>query len=355
MYRNVGWAARAFAASACGVGASSFIRSRDASAAGPSSFRERFEQYASAKQGGERFMKPDDFVRSLFLCGQDTNLPNASTSELQHVFVDMDCGGDGLLSYTEYCLFMTLLTNTREQSKVCFKMFDFENTNAISLSDFKLMIRSLCNDPSVQFDWTSGLAQRWFGESGDTRLRFKKFWGFVRDLKETVIRAEFRVADADCSGEIALADAAGLFISGLTSPPSYLKANARALKRLDPEKYTISEEAWINLSLLSAFVRELREGFDLWTRNGRLVMPADFRRICKAVVLHLDVGDTEIDLLFRLFGEAATGALNYGDMCNVMAQRQALGHPNATHKGPRRNAVQSFFYCTQGKARETFY
>lgn len=47
-----------------------------------------------------------------------------------------DTDGDGVINFTEYSFFMTLLSCTPRQFEISFKMFDIDGNGSVSLEEF---------------------------------------------------------------------------------------------------------------------------------------------------------------------------------------------------------------------------
>ena len=117
-----------------------------------------FEYFASVKVGSgadkQWFMTPDDFVRAItpysYNEGADVGLKTAKHNEnmdennpLQKVLAVVDQDGDGLISFSEFIFFSTLLAIPPKYFKVAFNLFDADGNGSVSADEFKKVMKLL--------------------------------------------------------------------------------------------------------------------------------------------------------------------------------------------------------------------
>lgn len=104
-------------------------------------YRSLFDQFADVELNGEKFMSPDAFFKSLFPSRPATPSWVAYPREgsellvdkrlkkdsLQLMYLYADTDSDGLISFEEYSLFLTLMDSSKNQLKLAFQVCSQRN------------------------------------------------------------------------------------------------------------------------------------------------------------------------------------------------------------------------------------
>lgn len=245
-----------------------------------------FAYFASVEQGGERFMTPHDFVRSItpYLLGDDAPVPRAADAKLSpaaaRVMAVADASGDGLISFDEYGAPMSshplvqrvpvlaahrALAGTSSSPRCCpfqistlptlLRSWMSTETGASMLPSsprFNLFLLALSlrlvflttpqvmgvlqsHNPIAQAQRSRSLDSGvllpgWFGADGKKTLTYSQFSSFLTDLQNAVTELFFQRLDRDGDGLISARDFAMALVS--FSPAKDLPAFAKRLSKL---------------------------------------------------------------------------------------------------------------------------
>ncbi|KAJ6435703.1 hypothetical protein OIU84_000836 [Salix udensis] len=174
-----------------------------------------FEYFASFKTpDGEVLMTPEDLMRAVvpvfppsesnrvregFLRGE--TVPGKLHCAPSKNFMLFDTNGDGLISFSEYIFFVTLLSIPESSFSAAFKMFDLDNNGQIDGEEFKKvmgLMRAQNRQGASHRDGrrfglkvaepveNGGLLEYFFGKDGKTCLQHERFVQFLRDLHDEV-------------------------------------------------------------------------------------------------------------------------------------------------------------------------
>ncbi|KAJ3410683.1 autophagy- protein 2 [Chytridiales sp. JEL 0842] len=195
-----------------------------------------FNYFASCRKGGEAYMTPYDLIRSLLPIRVDeANKHKVASSE--EIFKLADTDGDGLISYAEYLIFITLLGTPIQSWKVSFNIFDENGDGSVSRKEFtKIMAHHLktlssgsklgsaeVNQEKLR---SSGIMSLFFGRKGDKPLYYEEFVDFMSRLHLEILKLEFNQYDV-VDGTISLSDFGRTIVSHST-PKNMTKLLRRA-------------------------------------------------------------------------------------------------------------------------------
>ncbi|KAI9905622.1 hypothetical protein PsorP6_014260 [Peronosclerospora sorghi] len=112
-------------------------------------------------------------------------------------FFDLvDADGDGLISYSEYIFFCTLLAIPERQFELAFKMFDTDENGQLDHREFKQIMNLMrLRTPTGRQDRSPHdddvpIFKHLFGELGTKSLSFEEFCAFRRGLKQEILRIQ---------------------------------------------------------------------------------------------------------------------------------------------------------------------
>ncbi|CAM9763220.1 unnamed protein product, partial [Phaeothamnion confervicola] len=141
--------------------------------------------------------------------------------------VDMD--GDGLISYSEYMLFHTLLAIPHHRLRTAFRMFDRDESGSIDLYEFEKFMAVLrastnagqkesCRNESILPKRLRPATFRsLFGSDGGGQLSLARFGAFARTLRLETLRLQFHAWDDDRSGKLSGAEFARFLVSMIST------------------------------------------------------------------------------------------------------------------------------------------
>ena len=141
--------------------------------------KKSFEQYVDVIQDGEKSMSLEAFIKSI--THEKVSLkPEDVPQDLKVMFVLADLNGNGVLSFSEYSFFFTLLTSSNEKFKLAFEMMDKDGSSKIDLNEFM----QIMNTEGVDSKFVSSMKQlplmhKFFGSDCSGSLSFAEFSSFV--------------------------------------------------------------------------------------------------------------------------------------------------------------------------------
>ncbi|KEG12299.1 hypothetical protein DQ04_01821040 [Trypanosoma grayi] len=249
-----------------GEGASSSGRFASVAAPIPTDLQGRFRHYARRDADGREVLDPtglvacvcllDDDERRLLAGDAENRLPPHVRQRLAHLFALMDVNCNNLVTYDEFCIFLTLLSTRRKYMQLAFGVFDKKEDNRLSKHSFRHLLNALMIDPHVkvvkkrprrrellppveaslgssaavaatadvteQVDadtqptgiptmtkdelLTSPLAKRLFGPRGENHVSFDEFWSLLREIRREVRAVEFGLYDPRNTGQITMSE-----------------------------------------------------------------------------------------------------------------------------------------------------
>lgn len=175
-----------------------------------------FEYFASVRSPeGEVFMTPADLMRAIVPvfppsnsnivregCLRGEKFPDKMPYDNSTFFMLFDIDNDGLISFSEYIFFVTLLSIPESSFNIAFKMFDLDHNGEIDREEFKKvmgLMRSHNRQGASHRDGkrnglvgvgnsveNGGLLEYFFGKDGNKCLQHDKFVKFFKDLNEEV-------------------------------------------------------------------------------------------------------------------------------------------------------------------------
>ncbi|KAL8143305.1 hypothetical protein V2J09_016337, partial [Rumex salicifolius] len=183
---------------------------------------------------GEIFMTPADLMRVVvpvfppsestlirdgYLRGEKS--PGELHCDPSEFFMLFNVDNDGLISFKEYIVFVTLLSIPESSFSVAFKIFDIDGNGEIDREEFKkvmTLMRAANRQGSAHRDGLRAgikvggsvengeLVEYFFGKDGKGKLHHDKFVQFLRDLNNEIVRLEFAHYDYKRQGRISSKD-----------------------------------------------------------------------------------------------------------------------------------------------------
>ncbi|KAF7833889.1 calcium uptake protein, mitochondrial-like [Senna tora] len=309
-----------------------------------------FEYFASVRSSGngEAFMTPADLMRAVvpvfppsgsnrvregFLRGEQN--PGHLTCPPSHFFMLFDTNNDGLISFSEYIFFVTLLSIPESGFQVAFKMFDLDNNGEIDKQEFNKVMalmrtqnRQVCDQASPVED--GGLLEYFFGKDGKDCLKLERFRQFLRDLHHEILRLEFSHYDYNNRGSITARDF-GLSLVA-SADINHIGKLLDIVDELENEESV--RDITISFEEFKAFA-ELRKKlqsfslalFSYGKINGSLTK-SDFQRAASQVC-GVTITDNVVDIIFRVFDANQDGDLSADEFVRVIQKREVIVPPQS--------------------------
>eukprot|EP00010_Vexillifera_abyssalis_P005454 CAMPEP_0201553040 /NCGR_PEP_ID=MMETSP0173_2-20130828/19406_1 /ASSEMBLY_ACC=CAM_ASM_000268 /TAXON_ID=218659 /ORGANISM="Vexillifera sp., Strain DIVA3 564/2" /LENGTH=441 /DNA_ID=CAMNT_0047963641 /DNA_START=334 /DNA_END=1659 /DNA_ORIENTATION=- len=295
-----------------------------------------FETFASVTKDGDAYMTLEDFRDSLLPAAMSIN-GDSPITETPKVFQLADVDGDGLISFSEYLFFTTLLGIPKKHYKISFRMFDDNADGTLDIQEFVTVMKAMqeatplgrqqrsspFKDPrgvsSSSFD-ESSLLTVFFGEDGKGRLSYEQFAQFMHDLKQAVLKLEFD-RYADDSGTISAQDFA-LAVIGYAQPKMVASYQKKISDFQTNDRITFKE--FCSYQYVLQKLSEVAVALKLYGFTEGVITKKAFSHAVTAVTEHT-LTPTQIDIIFHLFDEDGDGRLNFEELISVMRKRTMRG------------------------------
>jgi len=303
-----------------------------------------FTYFASQKdKNGNPAMTSDDFLRSMIPyslnnsannIALETNKASQQEKMSRHFekFAKLaDEDGDGLISFSEYVFFTTLLSISNKQIEIAFKLFDSNGNGEVDVDEFMSAISAIRaqtvlgskqrSPKEVELKKDSGLLKYFFGSDESNTLKLESFVQFVTNLQTEFLKAEFDMFEHDDKDTISAYEYGLCIVS--KANPNNAKPLLRNLDKLSKSPVRISFEDYHKFHHLLKNLDDMKIAFNLVSSKDKGCDKETFKRITK-VVIGSDISDHQLDILFTIFDENGDGHINDKEFFSVM--RLAVSH-----------------------------
>jgi Ca2+-binding EF-hand superfamily protein len=242
-------------------------------------------------------MSPHDFFRAL---GIDN--PDDAPAVFREYFNLADTDGNHLLSYSEYSFFCDLLSTGEADFRMAFRLFDLTGDGLVSKDEFEAVLKS---NSSQEFELANyaGLEEKFFGSDGQAKLSYETFVLFLREMKQSVLRAAFAQYDPEKTGRIP-----ANVLPTILSSRGTGSHKAIALARYVAEEFeTLTFDDFATFQSLVRDLNAVEKVLELYTATGGKMQRAKFATVLRKAAPN--ASEAEIDLILRLFGSVADSSV----------------------------------------------
>eukprot|EP00249_Psilotum_nudum_P014966 c25095_g1_i1 orf=292-1770(+) len=253
-------------------------------------------------------------------------------------FMLFDTNGDGLISFSEYIFFLTLLSIPEHHFSAAFKMFDMDGNGMIDREEFKKIMgimRGRTRQGTAQRNGcrlglknkipveNGGLVELFFGKDGKQQLRHEDFEIFLKELKEEIVRLEFSHYDFCNRGSISAKDLGLAMVAA--ADLSHLNQYLDRVDALGNEacfkNYRISFEEFRNFSQLRKMLSILAFALRSFGETCDMLTKADFQRAASQVC-QVTITDSVVDIIFYIFDINCDGNLSVEEFLGALDRRE---------------------------------
>merc|ERR1719150_2337057 len=242
-----------------------------------------------------------------------------------------EIGSLGLLSYSDFCFLLTLLSTPPRYTETAFNLFDVTGDGNIEAKEFAYVSTKMAHkaggfgsytqlDQEEVLATNSGLLNYLFGKDRSQSITKESFKQLQADLLEEMIELEFREYDRDNSGRISEADLCKFLLKNTKIPP---KKKATMLKRVEkmwPAKARgISLPSFKNLFYVLAGGAELERALFYLDVEGIGVDLEEFRKI-SSWVSQRELSDHVARVLYVLLDEDGDGRFFQKELSDHVAK-----------------------------------
>lgn len=316
-----------------------------------------FATYRSTQSDGEIYMTPGDFLRSLtpgVLQPEGLGLdqfrkfdPAVGVSNLDD---DLDessifhhLGAHGLISFSDYVFLLTILSTSRRQFEIAFRMFDLNGDGDVDVEEFEKVqeiIRQTTssgkkhrdhgNTGSTLKKTNTALSNYFFGSDGQGKLTIERFLAFQTHLQRDILAMEFSRKDpVHENGNISEKQFAELLLTYADYAPkkrsSTLKRVKKAFKTTEEHQFPgISLEEYINIFYLLMHIEDVEKALCFHNLAGASIDQRTLKHVAK-VTADVDLSDHVVNVIFTIFDEDGDGGLSNREFVAVMKNKLKRG------------------------------
>lgn len=248
-------------------------------------------------------------------------------------FKQFDVDGDGLISYPEFLLVLTLSSIPERDVKTVFEVVDLDGNNVVDAEEFKSVMQLLQNMANVHasavgrshklsIGTDSGILISFFGKQGTKKLSLSEFSTFLAQLHEELVKLEFAHYDVLGRGSLSPVDFAHSLVA-----TADLRSIDKLLDKVDSMdgellKKRVSYDDFYKMHVVPRKLHTLKVALDFFVQIHRPVTKADMAKLLKKL-LGLSVGAHVLDVLFHVFGDAE-GHLDVHAFLEAMQRREVM-------------------------------
>merc|ERR1711892_1152034 len=229
-----------------------------------------------------------------------------------------DIGALGLLSYSDFCFLLTMLSTPQRYVDTAFNLFDVTGDGNIEAKEFAYVSTKMAHKTGGFGSYTnldqeeilassSGLLNYLFGKDRTKSISREDIKKLQADLLEEIIELEFSEYDKDGSGRISESDLCKFLLKNTKIPPKKKAAMLKRVEKLWPSKARgISLPSFKNLFYVLAGGAELERALFYLDVEGIGVDMEEFRKI-SSWVSHKELSDHVAKVLFVLLDDDGDG------------------------------------------------
>jgi len=328
----------------------------------------RFIKFSSVEYKGRIYMTPQDFLESVI---ESEPKPRLKRRKLNSYEVDSirvntptmkendcnlfrNCGGKGLISYSEYLFLLTILIKPTSGFRIAFSMLDQDGNHKIDKEEFKILetIFSCASKERGNTEHETGdhylqrddevdtsLLVHFFGKQGDIELRFEDFFKFMDNLQTEVLHMEFGEFSKGSSVISELDFARILLRYTFLNSEDYDNILNRLYGRLEEER-GISFQEFKDFCQFLNNLDDFQIAMRMYTLADKAITQEEFGRavyICTGKQLSTHI----ISVVFQIFDEDGDGLLTYQEFVAIMKDRVHRGLKSYS----RQEGWEGFKHC----------
>ncbi|KAF7975211.1 hypothetical protein HWV62_10290 [Athelia sp. TMB] len=163
-------------------------------------WRRTFDANAKVEVNGEKFLDPESFVNAI---APKEDLSKIGRAQFAILFRVADTNKRGLVSWSDFTVFETLLKRPDADYWMAFQYFDVDSSGTITYEEFKNVFTANVDPGSIPFDFDCDWVKLYLGKkNGAHVLGYNEFTQLMKGLQGERLRQAFKYLDADGDGVI---------------------------------------------------------------------------------------------------------------------------------------------------------
>lgn len=319
-----------------------------------------FDYFSNQEKDGMKVMTPLDLLAAIVpayppsLSNQDRlgsldgePAPNQAVHiQLQKatetIFRHFDMDGDGVLSFWEYSLVLTLLSIPEPDVEVIFNVVDLDDSGSIDASEFHEVVNSLQKGrqhsraptgrlgraAGLHMESPSGLLVSFFGKDQTGKLSLGQFMSFLSQLH--VHMAELEFTHYDVLGKDAVP---GVDFARSLVAVADVRLVDELLNKIDamPQAMRdglINKKDFMAMLILARKSHRLEVALHFCTQVGRAITPDEFDKMLKKLA-NVRLSKEALSVVFAVFGDT-NGNLDVHSFTQTLHKRATLWSPRVS-------------------------
>merc|ERR1712215_635950 len=229
-----------------------------------------------------------------------------------------EIGAHGLLSYSDFCFLLTMLSTPQRYIDTAFNLFDVTGDGDIEAKEFAYVSTKMAHKSGGFGSYTnldqeeilassSGLLNYLFGKDRSKSISKEDIKKLQSNLLDEIIELEFSEYDKDGSGRISECDLCKFLLKNTKIPPKKKAAMLKRVEKMWPSKARgISLPSFKNLFYVLAGGAELERALFYLDVEGIGVDIEEFRKI-SSWVSGKELSDHVAEVLYALLDEDGDG------------------------------------------------
>lgn len=165
--------------------------------------KEIFNRYATVEKNGDKFMTPEDFIRSYLGLYKDEDYNPKTVRLLGSI---LDTSKDGLISFMEFQAFEAVLCQPDAIYRAAFQLFDTNGSGSITYDEFEEIIRVTTLHQKIPFNFKGDFMLLHFGDDRKRTVTYSEFSQVLHDFHEEHAVQAFKTMDKNRKGIISAMD-----------------------------------------------------------------------------------------------------------------------------------------------------
>ncbi|XP_076226712.1 mitochondrial calcium uptake 1 isoform X2 [Nomia melanderi] len=300
----------------------------------------------------EIFMTPDDFLRSItpgakqpdglgldkYKRYDPKNIHNKLELALDEDSIFYKLGSAGLITFSDYIFLLTVLSTSRRNFEIAFRMFDFNGDGDVDSEEFGKVATLIRQQTSIgnrhrdhiatgnMFKGVnSALTTYFFGSDMKGKLTIEKFLEFQQQLQQEILSLEFERRNPDENGKISEQDFTELLLAYAGYSDKKKKKILKTIKkRFKQSPQGITKDEYLKFFHFLNNINDVDTALTFYNIAGASIDQATLKHVAKTVA-HVDLSDHIIQVVYTIFDENMDGQLSNKEFVAVMKNRVLRG------------------------------
>ncbi|XP_076226713.1 mitochondrial calcium uptake 1 isoform X3 [Nomia melanderi] len=266
------------------------------------------------------------------------NIHNKLELALDEDSIFYKLGSAGLITFSDYIFLLTVLSTSRRNFEIAFRMFDFNGDGDVDSEEFGKVATLIRQQTSIgnrhrdhiatgnMFKGVnSALTTYFFGSDMKGKLTIEKFLEFQQQLQQEILSLEFERRNPDENGKISEQDFTELLLAYAGYSDKKKKKILKTIKkRFKQSPQGITKDEYLKFFHFLNNINDVDTALTFYNIAGASIDQATLKHVAKTVA-HVDLSDHIIQVVYTIFDENMDGQLSNKEFVAVMKNRVLRG------------------------------